>query len=150
MLIDKTMVSKQNTFFNHSVSGGTLEDFLGIYDLYLQQEKTRDMSDNDIIELFREKKLRLTPQRMSIYRAVRELHHPTAEEVWELVRRKIPALTVATVYNTLECLVNAGLAEKVFTLDNKMYFDADTRPHQHLYDNRTHNISDLHESGLSD
>ncbi len=39
MLIDKTMVSKQNTFFNHSVSGGTLEDFLGIYDLYLQQEK---------------------------------------------------------------------------------------------------------------
>lgn len=108
------------------------------------------MSDNDIIELFREKKLRLTPQRMSIYRAVRELHHPTAEEAWELVRKKIPALTVATVYNTLECLVNAGLAEKVFTLDNKMYFDADTRPHQHLYDNRTHDISDLHESGLSE
>ena len=90
------------------------------------------MSDNDIILLFREKGLRLTPQRMNIYRTLCELHHPTAEEVWEAVRKKIPAITVATIYNTLECLVSSQLAEKVFTLDNKMYFDADTRPHQHL------------------
>ncbi len=108
------------------------------------------MSDNDIIGKFREKGLRLTPQRMSVYRALCELRHPTAEEVREQVRRLTPAITVATVYNTLETLVKSGLAEKVFTLDNKMRFDADTRPHHHLYDNRTHSISDLSESGLSD
>ena len=87
---------------------------------------------------------------MSVYRALCELRHPTAEEVREQVRRLTPAITVATVYNTLETLVKSGLAEKVFTLDNKMRFDADTRPHHHLYDNHTHSISDLSESGLSD
>ena len=107
------------------------------------------MSDNDIILLFREKGLRLTPQRMNIYRTLCELHHPTAEEVWEAVRKKIPAITVATIYNTLECLVSSQLAEKVFTLDNKMYFDADTRPHQHLYDNHSHSIADLHDEQLT-
>lgn len=48
------------------------------------------MSENDIILLFREKGLRLTPQRMNIYQTLCELHHPTAEEVWEAVRKKIP------------------------------------------------------------
>lgn len=108
------------------------------------------MSDNDIIRKFREKGLRLTPQRMSVYRVLYELHHPTAEEVWEQVHKLTPAITVATVYNTLEKLVASGLIEKVFTLDNKMYFDADTHPHHHLYDNRTHSISDIEESGLSE
>lgn len=86
---------------------------------------------------------------MNIYRTLCELHHPTAEEVWEAVRKKIPAITVATIYNTLECLVSSQLAEKVFTLDNKMYFDADTRPHQHLYDNHSHCIADLHDEQLT-
>lgn len=39
MLIDKNLASNRTSFFNHSVSGGSLEDFLGIYNLYIEQEK---------------------------------------------------------------------------------------------------------------
>lgn len=39
MLIDKRLASNHSSFFNHSVSGGSLEDFLSIYDLYIEQEK---------------------------------------------------------------------------------------------------------------
>lgn len=39
LLIDKKLASNHSSFFNHSVSGSSLEDFLGIYDLFIEQEK---------------------------------------------------------------------------------------------------------------
>ncbi len=98
--------------------------------------------------MFRAKGLRVTPQRLVTYRTLYDMQHPSAEKVIEEVRNRIPAITVATVYNTLECLVNAGLVTKVFSPDNKMYFDADTRPHQHLHDTDNHRIIDIHDNEL--
>lgn len=106
------------------------------------------IDDKKITDMFREKGLRVTPQRLVTYRTLWDLRHPSAEEVIEEVRNRIPAITVATVYNTLECLVEAGLVAKVFSPDNKMYFDADTHPHQHLHDSTNHRIIDVYDEDL--
>ena len=79
------------------------------------------MRVNEIIELFQSKGVKATPQRISVYEALLSLKHPSAEAVLERVRSILPTVTVATVYNTLDCFAKAGVIERVLTVDNKMY-----------------------------
>jgi hypothetical protein len=58
--------------------------------------------------------LRYTIQRAAIYRCLAGLKsHPTVEEVYRRVRRRLPRISLATVYKALEALVVAGLATKL-------------------------------------
>jgi Fe2+ or Zn2+ uptake regulation protein len=57
---------------------------------------------------------RMTRQRLAIYEVVRTAHdHPSAEEVFDRVRRQLPQVSLATVYNALEALVECGWISKV-------------------------------------
>lgn len=57
---------------------------------------------------------RLTPQRREIYEVLlSERDHPTATEVFLRAKRRLPALSLATVYNSLEALVKSGLVKQV-------------------------------------
>lgn len=58
--------------------------------------------------------------------------HPTAEEVYESVKRDYPSIGIATVYRNLKVLVDMGLARVVFT-GTSDHFDADVTPHYHMY-----------------
>lgn len=107
------------------------------------------MKIDEIMDLFRSKGVKATPQRISVYEALLSLKHPSAEMVLEKVKDILPTVTVATVYNTLDCLAKAGVIEKVLTLDNKMYFDTNLDQHYHLYSEKTHEIKDLYDDELS-
>lgn len=77
--------------------------------------------------------LRCTRQRMDIYEALRACcSHPTAEELFSVVRREQPGLSLATVYNTLEVLCSNGLCRKVASSDSVSRYDADMRDHVHV------------------
>lgn len=53
--------------------------------------------------------LRMTPQRQAVLDVVREAHdHPTAGQIYERVRQRMPRLSYATVYNALAALVEHG------------------------------------------
>ena len=57
---------------------------------------------------------RLTPQRREVYNVLLdERDHPTATEVFIRAKKRIPAISLATVYNCLETLVDCGLAKQV-------------------------------------
>jgi Fur family peroxide stress response transcriptional regulator len=57
---------------------------------------------------------RLTPQRREVYNVLLEdRDHPTATEVFLRAKKRIPAISLATVYNCLETLVECGLAKQV-------------------------------------
>jgi len=57
---------------------------------------------------------RLTPQRREVYNVLLEdRDHPTATEVFIRAKKRIPAISLATVYNCLETLVECGLAKQV-------------------------------------
>jgi Fe2+ or Zn2+ uptake regulation protein len=57
---------------------------------------------------------RLTPQRREVYNVLLEdRNHPTATEVFLRAKKRVPTISLATVYNCLETLVECGLAKQV-------------------------------------
>jgi Fur family peroxide stress response transcriptional regulator len=88
--------------------------------------------------------LRYTIQRAAIYRCLARLKsHPTVEEVYRRVRRRLPRISLATVYKALEALVVAGLATKLVGGDGSARYDATGHEHYHLRDTRTGQLRDL-------
>lgn len=58
--------------------------------------------------------LRLTRQRRQVYDViVRERDHPTVQEVFHRAKQQMPSISLATVYNCLEALTQAGLVKQV-------------------------------------
>ncbi|MHC5025066.1 MAG: Fur family transcriptional regulator, partial [Planctomycetota bacterium] len=84
-------------------------------------------------ELFNKHELRCTTQRVAVFETLRACtSHPTAEELFRLVRPRMDRLSLATVYNTLEALCGAGLARKIATVDGTSRYDGDTSDHVHV------------------
>ncbi|MEM9167694.1 MAG: Fur family transcriptional regulator [Planctomycetota bacterium] len=76
--------------------------------------------------------VRATPQREAIYDAlIHSKNHPSADELFHAVQARLPGLSLATVYNTLETLVDAGLCRKV-PAGYVTRYDADTSDHVHV------------------
>jgi Fe2+ or Zn2+ uptake regulation protein len=74
----------------------------------------------------------LTRQRVAVFNYLREVeHHPTAEEVYLAVKRKLPRLSLATVYKNLETLVECGTASKLTYGDGAARYDIRTDHHYH-------------------
>ena len=69
--------------------------------------------------------------------------HPTADEVWAKVRRSCPTISRATVYNTLNLLVEKGLLRTQILRGGTMVFDPLLEPHHHFVDDRTGRIYDI-------
>lgn len=89
--------------------------------------------------------LRLTPQRRAICRAVAErVDHPTAQAVYDQLLPEFPSLSRATVYNTLQVLVETGLVQELGTAgDGAIHYDADVAPHVNLICMRCHRVEDF-------
>ena len=96
-------------------------------------------------ELLTQRGVKLTPQRLVIAQYLLETQdHPTAEDVLKAVSDKLPvALSRATVYNTLNTLVEAGVIREVFTEPGRTRYDANVEKHHHFVDVRTGQILDI-------
>ncbi|MCE7974516.1 MAG: transcriptional repressor [Leptolyngbya sp. PLA1] len=87
----------------------------------------------DIRAVFREHGLRWTLRRERVYAALAASEsHPTADALHELVGRQDRGLSLATVYNTLEALVDHGLARRLSVGGGPQRFDADMSEHAHV------------------
>jgi Fur family iron response transcriptional regulator len=70
--------------------------------------------------------------------------HPTAEEVKLEVEKRMPAVSLATIYNTLHLFVEKGLLKAVKDPKRDLVrFDCNTKPHFHFYDEATSRLYDL-------
>jgi Fur family peroxide stress response transcriptional regulator len=110
-----------------------------------------DRRKEDLIERLRTAGLRLTPQRLAIYRALVDTReHPSAQALHEQLQDQLPSLSPATVYNTLEVLVEHGLVHELGEAgDGVVHYDADLEPHLNLICVRCHRIEDLHLDSLA-
>jgi Fur family iron response transcriptional regulator len=85
-----------------------------------------------------------TAQRLAVARFVLGAKsHPTADEVWERVRRQSPTLSRATVYNTLNLFVEKGLLRTQAVREGALVFDPRTARHHHFIDEETGAIHDV-------
>jgi Fur family iron response transcriptional regulator len=96
------------------------------------------------LDLLRDLGVQPTPQRIAVARFVlRTGRHPTADEVLAHVRRTCPTASRATVYNTLNLLVDRGLLRVQVLRGGRAVFDANTERHHHFIDERTGAIHDV-------
>jgi len=74
----------------------------------------------------------LTRQRQVVLDAVQAGdHHPTAAEVFDAARRKLPGISFATVYNSLRFLRDEGLVHEIKFGDGASRYDRETDRHDH-------------------
>ncbi len=96
------------------------------------------------IEKYRKKGMKLTPQRLAILEYLDgNTAHPTAEDIYRAVKKKHPTLSFATVYNTLQALVNMGEVMELTIDPERKHFDPDTTPHHHVICTRCGRIGDV-------
>lgn len=88
---------------------------------------------HDVRSVFTDHSLRCTRQRMDVYQALAATKsHPTAEQLHRTIQGSTPGISLATVYNTLEALINAGLVRKLAMRDGPARYDADVSNHLHV------------------
>ena len=79
------------------------------------------------------RKFRLTDQRRVILAALRgSSNHPTADDVYVRARRRLPRISLATVYRNLEDMAMAGLVRKLGPEEGPRRYDGRTEPHFHI------------------
>ncbi|MFH1737952.1 MAG: Fur family transcriptional regulator [bacterium] len=77
--------------------------------------------------------IKMTPQRMEIYRELaRTEEHPDAETIYTRIRERMPNVSLDTIYRTLSLFEEMGLIQKVEVLSNRARFDANTDSHHHF------------------
>jgi Fe2+ or Zn2+ uptake regulation protein len=88
--------------------------------------------------------LRMTHQREII---LDELHkgksHPTADELYERIKKKLPRISLATVYRNLEILSEAGVVKKLEISGRQKRFDWDPQEHNHVFCTQCQRIDNI-------
>ncbi|TMA92717.1 MAG: transcriptional repressor [Deltaproteobacteria bacterium] len=99
--------------------------------------------------------LSMTQQRLAIFEALASSReHPSAEQLHKAVQRRIPALSLATVYKNLEALKAIGAVADVNPLHEQGRYEAALpgagagRPHHHLVCVSCKKVRDLHDADL--
>lgn len=90
------------------------------------------------------KQIRFSKQRQAIYKALcATKEHPTADQIYQLLKPDNPGLSLGTVYRNLNFLVDNQQIIKIDIGDNVDHFDADTQAHYHFVCKKCNRLLDL-------
>jgi Fur family transcriptional regulator, ferric uptake regulator len=77
--------------------------------------------------------IRLTTQRQIILEELSKVKtHPTASELYDMVRKRLPRIGLGTVYRNLELMAESGMILKIEVGGTQKRFDATTDDHYHI------------------
>lgn len=87
---------------------------------------------------------RMTNQRLEIISFLQSTHeHPTAEKIYFEVRKKLPKISLGTIYRNLEILLEKGMVVKLCLGEERDRFDGDTNSHYHFFCRNCRRIIDI-------
>jgi Fur family ferric uptake transcriptional regulator len=90
------------------------------------------------------KRRRGTRQRRVILEELKKVHsHPTAAELYEFARRRLPKISLGTVYRNLELLAADGTIQKLEISGTESRFDGNPEQHWHIRCVRCGRVGDL-------
>ncbi|MEM4732930.1 MAG: Fur family transcriptional regulator [Candidatus Bathyarchaeia archaeon] len=88
------------------------------------------MDIEQLIAKLRENGAKVTPQRLAICEIIlSSKEHPTADQIFEKVKKKHPTISLATVYQTLHLLSQIGMLQELGFSDCVSRYDPDTSFH---------------------
>jgi Fur family peroxide stress response transcriptional regulator len=100
-------------------------------------------------ELCRENGIAVTHQRQVLYETMKTMHgHPSPEEVYARVRRKVPAISLATVYKNIHLFVESGVFREVSLHHGTVRVEMNDEPHHHMVCSKCRKITDVGEKEL--
>lgn len=92
----------------------------------------------------REKGYRMTRQRQVVLEELAKVDfHPRADQLFQMVRRRLPTISFGTVYRNLRTLQELGLLSQVRFGSKSARFDANVGRHQHFVCERCEKIVDI-------
>jgi Fe2+ or Zn2+ uptake regulation protein len=98
----------------------------------------------DAISILRRCNIQPTPQRIAVVEFVlKSKAHPSADDVLSYARKKCPTVSRATVYNTLNLLVEKGLLGVQTIKEGAVVFDSNIEKHHHFVDSDTGEVYDI-------
>ena len=104
-------------------------------------------SPAELTLLFRERGLKVTPQRQCIFRVLHgNAVHPTAESVYAAAAAEMPTISLKTVYSTLNDLAAMGEIQQLDLGTGSTRFDPNTDGHHHLVCTRCGKVRDVYGS----
>ncbi|MDT8719124.1 transcriptional repressor [Clostridium sp. 19966] len=104
---------------------------------------------DSITTIFREKKLKLTPQRIAVYKFLKSTkEHPSAETIYKALQPSYPTMSLATVYKALKTLVEVKLVQEINLGEGNFRYDGTTTPHSHIQCLNCGKVDDIQDSCL--
>lgn len=95
--------------------------------------------------------LRMTNQRKIILEELGKVtSHPTADQIYQMVRRRMPRISLGTVYRNLEILSQGGTILKLEMGGSQRRFDGQIAPHYHIRCKECGEVQDLPSEPLAD
>lgn len=96
---------------------------------------------------FKAEGLKLTPQRLAVFDALEgNKSHPTAETIWDEVKKNQPNISLRTIYQVLNDLVQMGEVNS-FDYNGTVRFDTNSHNHDHFICTLCKKIFDVHIKG---
>lgn len=103
----------------------------------------------EFLEICRRHGVKATHQRTVILRELAgSEEHPDAETILARVRRKIPAISVDTIYRTLRLLEDSGVIARVGSMRDRARFDPNTDRHHHFVCTKCGMIGDFYSDAM--
>lgn len=101
-------------------------------------------STDAIVQVLKEKGLRVTPQRYAVYaNLLSRTDHPTVEHLLQDLNQNFPISSQATVYSSLQALREVGLVREVLLEEGVSRYDANVEPHHHFRCRHCGGIEDI-------
>jgi Fe2+ or Zn2+ uptake regulation protein len=100
--------------------------------------------ERDVREKFRRSGYTLTSQRRAVLEALKDFRgHPSAEEVYLVVKKRNPRVALGTVYQALSVLEEIGLIEAKHWSESPVRYDLNTEPHYDIRCTRCGEVAEI-------
>jgi Fur family transcriptional regulator, peroxide stress response regulator len=100
-------------------------------------------------EICQENGIAVTHQRQVLYEVMKSMHgHPNPEEVYAKVKKKVPAISLATVYKNIHLFVESGVFREVSMHHGSVRVEMNGEAHHHMVCSKCKAIIDIGEDEL--
>src|ERR671932_2712 len=107
--------------------------------------------ESDVREKFRRSGYTLTSQRRAVLEALKDYNgHPSAEEVYLLVKKRNPKVALGTVYQALSVLEEIGLIEAKRWSESPVRYDLNTEPHYDIRCTKCDEVAEISDITFGD
>jgi Fur family peroxide stress response transcriptional regulator len=105
-------------------------------------------TDKDFIDTIKDHGLQVTHQRLAIYQTLyfNNEEHPSVEAIYQEVKKRLPMISIGTIYKTLEKFQEVGLIQKVSPISEVARYEAKIDPHHHMVCLKCQSVQDADQT----